>query len=150
MTCTLSSVIKNATDFSNNLRGGDWGQWMSISLNPQNDPNMALLTSLDELSYQQAKAKEKAKTESIFNSGFLGMKKCVEYYADEWTGPGPTGKGQCVRYENTSPGKWVSDELSSATGIEFQRLGLADDLNKVLSALIFQLFSQLSKGIMSK
>ncbi len=142
MRCTLSTVIGNTTDFSNSLRGGDWGQWMSISLNPQNDPNMALLASLDELSARQSAAVNRAQTESIFNAGFLGMKKCVEYYTDEWTG------GQmCIRYENTSPGKWVSDELSSATGIEFQRLGLADDLNKILASLIFQLFSQLTQGI---
>ncbi len=137
MRCTLSTVLRNAQNgvqFGIALRNGNWGDWMSATLNFQNNPAGALLASLDELDSRQANARYTANTESIFNQGFLSMKACAEYYADEWT-----GENICVRYQTTSPGKWISDTLSEATGIDMQRLAVADEINEILSALINQL-----------
>jgi len=144
MSCTLSSAIQNTTDFSNSLReGGEngWKNWLSVSLNPQNDPHMALLMTLDELSSRKTAAQGNAQTESIFNQGFLGLKKCAEYYDNQWT-----GEFKCTKYETISPGKWVSDTLSEATGIDFQQLALADEINEIIAALINQLLT----GILQK
>ncbi len=137
MRCTLSTVLANAqngVEFGSSIRNGDWGDWMSATLSMQNNPGGALLMSLDELSYRQDHARDTAKTESIFNAGFLSMKECVEEYADEWT-----GETICVKYTATSPGKWVSDTLSQATGIDMQRLGVADEIDEILTALITEL-----------
>lgn len=136
MRCTLNTVIKNATDFSDSLREDGWKNWMSVSMNPQNDPHLALLMTLDEFSVRIGTAEKNAQTESIFNQGFLTTKKCVEYYDNQWT-----GEFKCTKYENTSPGKWVGDTLSQATGIDFQQLALADELNEIIAALINQLLT---------
>ncbi len=134
--CTLSTVMQNAENFGKSLNEGSWQDWMSVALTPQNDPHTVLLTSVDALFAEQDRTRANAQTESMFNSGFLSMKKCVEEYADEWT-----GGAICTRYENTTPGAWISDQLSSATGIDFQELALADELNEIVSALISQLIS---------
>jgi len=141
MTCTLSSVMKNATDLSEGVRGGGWNTWLSVTANPQNNPYGAFITSVDEMFVGQALAKEQAKTESIFNAGFLSMKECAEYStADAWT-----GKKTCIKYKSTSPGKWVESTLSQATGVDMQRLAVADEIDEILSALISQLLKSLLK-----
>jgi len=142
MRCTLSTVLANAqngVEFGTGLRNGDWGDWMSATLSVQNNPGGAILISLDEMLGRQANARGTAKTESIFNAGFLSMKKCVEYYDNQWT-----GEHKCIKWTATSPGKWVSDTLGQATGIDMQRLAVADEINEILSALI----TQLLKGIL--
>ena len=58
------------------------------------------------------------------------------YQNNEWT-----GEKTCISWTTTSPGKWVSDTLSQATGIDMQRLAMADELNEILSALISQLLT---------
>ena len=143
MRCTLNTVLanaKNGVDFGVGIRNGNWGDWMSVTLNPQNNPSGALLTSLFELDTRQANARDTAKTESIFNAGFLSMKKCTLTVEDDWT-----GQQSCIRYETTSPGKWVSDTLTQATGIDMQRLAVADEINEILAALISQLLTGILK-----
>ncbi len=142
MRCTLNTVVNNVDNFFNNFRQGGWRGWISMTASPQNNPYGALLTSLDELKSRQLNAKSNAQTESIFNKGFLSMKKCTEYYDNQWT-----GEYKCTKYENTSPGAWVSDQLSSATGIDFKELALADELNEIIAALASYLTSQLMSGI---
>lgn len=146
MTCTLSSVIKNASDFSNSLRGGNWSQWLSISLNPSNDPNMALLTSLDELSRRKAQAENKAQTESIFNGGLLSVKNCTEYWPLDPFEVDQGAKPKCKTWKTTSPGKLIESELSHATGADFQELALADEIDEIISALISELLSWALSG----
>ncbi len=141
--CTLSSVFQNAQNFATNINNGSWDNWIRVTTNPQNNFYGSYLLQMENLYGMQANAQNRAKTESLFNNGFLSMKKCVEWYADEWTGPGKDGKGTCTRYENTSPGKWISDQLSSATGIDFTELALADELNEIIQALISQGISML-------
>ena len=73
MRCTLNTVlanVKNGVEFGVKIRKGNWGDWMSVTLNPQNNPSGALLTSLFELDARQANARDTAKTESIFNQDF--------------------------------------------------------------------------------
>jgi hypothetical protein len=140
MRCTLGTVVKNATDFSENLRANGWQSWMSVSLNPQNDPHGALLITLDEQSRRQIEALGGAQIESIFNKGFLSMKKCAEYYDNQWT-----GEHKCIKYETTSPGAWVSDTLSQATGVDFQTLAMADEIDEIVAALINQLLTGILK-----
>jgi hypothetical protein len=136
MACTLNTVIKNAEDFSRQVHEGDWDTWITVTSNPQNNPFGALILSSDQLAAVIAAATGNARTESIFNAGFLGMKECVQYVDNIWT-----GEATCVKYETVSPGKWVSDQLSTATGIDFQTLALADELDEIISALIEQLLT---------
>lgn len=146
MRCTLSSVLANAQDavqWGQRIAQGDWGDFITVTSNPQNNPVGALMISIDSLYAMQSAGVSRAGTASIFNAGFLGMKECEEYYADEFT-DGNT----CIRWKTTSPGKWVSDQLSEATGVNFQELNMADELNEIVSALLNLLLSQLMGGIL--
>ena len=63
-----------------------------------------------------------------------------EYSYDDWT-----GTKTCIKWTTTSPGKWVSDTLTQATGVDMQRLAVADEINEILSALISQLLTGILK-----
>lgn len=47
----------------------------------------------------------------------------------------------------TTPGKIIGDSLMKAVGAEQDRLGLADSMDKIISALLGQLTKQVTKGI---
>ncbi len=148
MTCTLSSVMKNATNLSQGIREGGWDTWLSVTMNPQNNPYGALEIASQQLDATRAQGTTKAQTESIFNKGFLSQKECVEETC-EIKGIDANGKEyciskKCVNYTTTSPGSWVESQLSTATGIDMHRLAVADSINEILSALI----SQLLKGLL--
>lgn len=150
MRCTLSTVLNNDTNFGSTLKQGDWYDFANVTLNDANNPFGSFILTSDQLSLMQMKAQENARTESIFNQGFLSMKKCVETRCEMW-GEDASGdrycvSEKCIRHENTSPGKWVSDTLSQATGIDMQRLAVADEINEILVALI----SQLLTGILQR
>lgn len=49
--------------------------------------------------------------------------------------------------KTTTPGKIIGDSLMKAVGAEQDRLGLADSMDKIISALIGQLTKQVTKGI---
>lgn len=49
--------------------------------------------------------------------------------------------------KTTTPGKIVSEALVKAVNAEQDRLGLADNMNKIISALLGQLTKQVTKGI---
>ncbi len=140
MRCTLNTVIKNAEDFARDVHDGDWDNWIRVTGNPQNNPYGSFIIASDQLAAIQAAATERAKTESIFNLGFKGLKQCTEYGYNDWT-----GEKFCMKETTVSPGKWISDTLQSSTGVDFQRLGMADELNEIFSALISQLLTGILK-----
>lgn len=144
MSCTASTVLNNAENFYTALDQSSWDDWITVTGAPQNNFGGSFLTSMDELYSQRRNAKENAKTESVANQGFLSMKQCSEKYLDEWT-----GEEVCTKYETTSPGKWVQTQLSDATGIDFQRLNLADELNEIITAIVGQLISMTLRELKS-
>ncbi len=146
MRCTLSTVLNNATNFGRALEQGDWYDFANVTLNDANNPFGAFILTSDQLSLMRMTAQENARTESIFNQGFLSQKKCVETACEMQGTNYETGEEyciseKCIRYETTSPGKWVSDTLSEATGIDMQRLAMADEINEIIAALISQLLT---------
>lgn len=153
MQCTLSTVManaQNAAEFGQKLREGDWGDWINVTTNPQNNPLGAVLFSINELESRQAAAVERTKTESIFNQGFLSMKKCAETYCQvavsNEDGTETCEVEACARYETTSPGKWVQTQLSEATGIDFKKLALADEIDEIITAVVDELISMALSG----
>jgi len=147
--CTLNTVLANAENgitFGAALRRGSWEDWMGVALNPQNNPHGALLSQYNKLLGEQNKAKDKAKTESVSNQGFLSMRECVEYYPLTAEESFYLAEPVCKRYENSSPGKWIQTQLSSATGIDFHEIALADEINEIIGALISSMLSTVLQG----
>ena len=147
--CTLNTVLANAENgitFGAALRRGSWEDWMGVALNPQNNPHGALLSQYNKLLGEQNKAKDKAKTESVSNQGFLSMRECVEYYPLTAEESFYLAEPVCKRYENSSPGKWIQTQLSSATGIDFHEIALADEINEIIGALVSSMLSTVLQG----
>jgi hypothetical protein len=149
MQCTLSTVLQNVqrgvsvdinayyTDFSQ----GGWSAWFSL-LDDQNNPYFAIQASVDELKMRQIASVSQAHTESVFNLGFIGYKEC-----EMWDYNPSTGERNCISWKTLSPGKWIESQLSSATGVDFEEMALADELNEIIMALINYLTSELMRGI---
>ncbi len=154
MSCTVGAVLKNAEDFYTSLDQGSWDDWITVTGNPQNNFGGSLLLSMGELYSARVRTQNNARTESQANAGFLSMKKCVEMTCEMWGTNYETGgeycvSEKCIGYETTSPGKWVQTQLSDATGIDFQRLNLADELNEIIMAIVGQLISMTLREIRS-
>lgn len=49
--------------------------------------------------------------------------------------------------KTTTPGRIVGDQLSKSTGIDMDRLGLVDNVNKIVAALIDQITKKAAEGI---
>ena len=65
------------------------------------------------------------------NGGFLTMRKCTDR-----EGPVQEGqKGRCVKYEDTTPGQLVQDQLNNAANKDLGRLQVADEVNEIIGAL---------------
>ena len=47
----------------------------------------------------------------------------------------------------TTPGNVISDQLTKTLGVDMDRLGFADDMNKVITALLTQLVQQTVRGV---
>lgn len=75
--CTLSAAVDNWEGFMDDFTAGGWKGWLSVSTQPQNNPYGAYLMAVDELEQRRAEAKENAKTEVSWGSGFISLKKCV-------------------------------------------------------------------------
>ncbi len=137
--CTLNTVLavqgQSFESFSKGFKNGGWQAWISMTGNSNNNYYGAFFTSWDTYLARLAAGQNKSQTESIFGKGFLGMKKCVEYI------DGPMGEQICSKEVTTSPGAWVSDQLSAVTQTDLRSLEIADEINEILSALVTQLVS---------
>lgn len=75
--CTLNAAVENWDAFMDDFTAGGWKGWLSVTTQPQNNPYGAYLMAVDELEQRQAQARENAKTEVGWGSGFVSLKKCV-------------------------------------------------------------------------
>ncbi len=151
MQCTLRTVIGNFTtaqDFADGLRGANSNAaWFAIALNPQNEPLGALSIASQQFALARLAGVETSKTESIFNQGFLSVKKCTEYWPlDPYEIDQGITTPTCKTYITTSPGKWVGSTLSDATGSIFRELELADEIDELITTLLSALLTWALSG----
>lgn len=136
MTCSS----ENLEDFYDDFNNGGWDAWLAMFNNPQNNPSGAYLLSLDELDNRIARAEKMGELEAEWGQGFRSLKECVE--EDE--------AGNCLRYQNTTPGKVIVDQLNLALGSPLRQLELADELEEFLAAIFNALINQLiNQGLKS-
>ncbi|OHA79510.1 MAG: hypothetical protein A2V96_01115 [Candidatus Yonathbacteria bacterium RBG_16_43_6] len=70
-----------------------------------------------------------------------------ELVADEMMTNADVREYQKIYCKTTTPGKLLGDKLSESTGVDMQRLGLIDSINKIIGAVISQVTKQASIGI---
>ncbi len=138
--CTLNTVLavqgQSFESFRKNFRNGGWPAWISMTQNSNNNYYGAFFNTWDAYLNRLAAAQNKSQTESIYGKGFMGIKKCTVYEVDPMGGP-----AVCSKEITQSPGAWVSDQLSQATGSDLRTLELANNFNEIISTLISTLLT---------
>lgn len=120
--CTLTGVVGNIQDFTNDFGNGGWIAWHTMTQQSANNPIGAFLEADSQmrLNIDNAKITEKAKLD--WGRGMLS-----------WTDD--SGVIQ-------TPGAVIHDQLSNALGSGYRTLELADEFNEIIAALIGQLVNR--------
>jgi hypothetical protein len=135
--CTLSGIGDNLENFM----GQSWDNWFQVTMNPSNNPYGAFDEARAGLSATIASARGSATKELEFGSGFFSQKECV----DDPMEPGEVGPPSQT-CKTITPGETIQTNISDALNIPRERLGFADEINELISALI----GQLARGVLSE
>ena len=129
--CTLSGAVGNVDNFlSGNFSDGGWSKWFNVVSEPQNNIYGASALAIDGLRDSTQNARENAKTESIWNNGFMSVKNC--------------SSGTCV---TLTPGHAIAEMLNFQLTVGDRVLIQADQMNELIGALFDQLSTQAITGV---
>ncbi len=117
----------------------DWGQWLSITSNPQNTPFGAYLEAEAKLNIKLRNEAGQEIEIASWSDGFLSKRICESIEGK------PTGKGKNCKI--TTPGKVISEALTFQLSTGPRTLIEADEINEIIGALINQLTLQAMQGI---
>lgn len=136
--CKLSDIGKNIEDFMN---GGmtDWGQWLTITSNPQNTPFGAYLEAEAKLNIKLRNEAGQEIEIASWSDGFLSKRVCEMIEGKN------AGKGKNCKI--TTPGKVISEALTFQLSTGPRTLIEADEINEIIGALINQLTLKAMQGI---
>lgn len=158
--CPFPSTIDPAV-FLQDFKQGGWAGF-EASLSDSGNPFGVGLATRKEQKARDSQAKEVQQGKLTQSSGFLDILDwdgstlsadpgCAFPWTvvDNWAGMGADNQHYYAKqYCNTkTPGKTVEDQLSKSLGTEFDRLGFADSLNKIISALIGQVNLEVRQGL---
>lgn len=127
--CTLDKVVKNIDVFYNDFKQGNWAAFAASS-QPQNNFYGQLVIANDELTMRIAKEQNAASNEAAAGSGFLSVKKCVQYdeaavagckkaYGENDPACDKEKNSQyCLKYQTMTPGDSIGKTVAKAMGAE--------------------------------
>ena len=169
--CTLNDAVNNWSDFMNDFSAGGWEGWLAITTQPQNNPYGAYIMGVDEMNAEVNAKVSVGKQELKWGSGFMSLKECADSSADKsdfcqlQCGDAGSDYDSCVsncnetdipedticegtggQVQNTTPGKIIESRLSDVLGQDVRTLGVADEFDEIISALINQLLTNLLGG----
>lgn len=130
--CTIKDVARNVENFYRDFKQGGWKSWFQITMVPQNNFYGSYYLALEEKLLREAGAIEAKKSEAIAGGGFLGSEICATYRDNT-----------CIRWEITSPGTLVQDQLEEVFGSDIRQLELADEIDEIIAAAFQRLISSL-------
>lgn len=139
-------------NFQDDFTNGGWEAF----LDPNNNPIGAIFESADRLNRSISTDEQNARSELERNSGFLDMKRCVEYeqpsskqnnrpfsYTNDFV-------DRCIRWETVTPGSVISAQVNAITTSPIRQLEQADQINEVLGSFFDQLLNRLfTRGLSS-
>lgn len=159
----------NSSDFYTGINKFSWGA-MEYAMKDNGNPfGMALLTG-EELERRSSEKKEVRKQELAWSNGFTNIVdtdtckyptgyegETTSVYEESLLGsmevqnievPAAEKREYQKTYcKTTTPGKMLGDQLSEVTGYDMQRLGMVDNINKIVGAFISQVTKQAALGI---
>jgi hypothetical protein len=143
--CTLSSVVRNLTSFTNGgqFSQGGWRGLLSLTNTPTNNPFGAYTYGQNALATVQVNALNQKQQDYTLGRGFLSSEKEV------CNGPIVNGKRTgCVK-SVTTPGSTIAESLNKTLGVSQDSLNLAKSFDEIINALISQLMVRTLQGGLS-
>lgn len=162
----------NSSDFYNGINKWSW-EGLEYAMQENGNPwGVAFLTS-KELELRSSEKEEVRKQELSWANGFTNIvdtENCNypsttrgrydlnedgsitqdewdQLVADEMITKTEAREFQRVYCKTTTPGKLLGDKLTESTGVDMQRLGLIDSINKIIGAVISQVTKQAAIGV---
>jgi len=152
--CTVTDIVANLEDFYNDFDNGGWAAWAATA-NYENNPLGLAILATEHSRELQNRAATANHSDFLAGLGFPGLRECVKTRLKknpDGTLPPPKADGtlqlDCEPngYITKSPGKFVEDELSQASGQEISKLGAADEINELVSSVFSSLVTWLISG----
>lgn len=149
--CTLSGLLGTNTAGLSSGRGLSWGNLVSFTTNPSNNPYGAYMTAQNSLAKTILSAATNA-SRNITPSGFINFQ---QPYACENTGSAgapvsSAGLGYSCpagcKCKVTTPGSIIESSLSKTLSTSIDSLNLAKSFDEIISALISQLMTRALQG----
>lgn len=151
--------------FYNDFNQGGWGAF-GASLQTNNNPFGVMIIAGDELAARQLEEATRQKNQLDWANGFIDLvdlDTCTYPEDDGYGGAivlGSDGQPNPDEYDPseiadlqrqwcdiTTPGNIISDQLSKTLGTDLDRLGLADNMNKIIEALLSKLVQDTVKHV---
>ncbi len=77
--CTLSKIVQNFDNFTNDFSQGGWDAWFSVTQNTNNNPFGSFLTGIDSLNAQIGNKNYNLTKQLDQAKGFLTFNKCASW-----------------------------------------------------------------------
>ena len=163
--CTLTGIGNNVTGFIEGNNSGGWDNWLARTTQPQNNPYTSFLMAQNEVAIRIAGRKEIKVAQLNWGNGFLSWEKCSDtIYTQEAREAANLENGSAAKgtaaYESSqkqikatqscdtqTPGKVIQDQLSHTLGTDLRQLELADEIDKIIGALVTQAAKQALGGV---
>lgn len=108
--------------------------WLFTAQKKNNDLGRTIQTAND--AYTAARISVGSEKFGLtLNSGFFGVRKCVDYESVPLEEGGLRTTSKCLKYIDTTPGQLVQDQLNQAVGGDLKRLQIADEVDEIIGAL---------------
>ncbi len=133
--CTLTDVVDNVEGFTSGVRGsfaeGGWNDWIDLTTSPTTNTLYGqFLDAEAEMFARVDEAEAELTAELDRGEGFRSLKECED--VDQ---PDGTTKEVC---KVTTPGKMISNSISSNLDSSREVLVTADEINELIGSLIEQ------------
>lgn len=153
-TCPVDlSMNFYASDAATAVNNFGWSAFGS-ALSDGGSPYSVQIATAQELAQKQADSKKKSDQKLSWSNGYIDLvdtTKC-SYPAsvgDNWANYSAAQKSQYQKQycKTTTPGNIVSSQLTSVLKIDMDRLGFADNMNKIISAVLNQMTKKAVQGV---
>ena len=149
--CRRYSPAEQAQSFAQNFVNGGWNAYEATLRDGGNKFGVALVTKkeLNNRKLNQQRIQEQKLTQS---GGFLDMIDSNACNYPEGVDVSTLSGSELKTYQRahcqtTTPGKLIGEQLNKVTGIDMDRLGFADNFNKIASAFIQQVTRMAIQGV---
>ncbi len=137
--CTLSQIQGNVEQFINgDFNQGGWPAWFRLTQVDENNPYGSYLSAKAGIQVKIAGAKDIEITKLNWSGGFFDTRECLEYDMSEVANAASTRA--CKKWGPVkTPGTVIANQVNKLFGASTDQLGLADEFDELLSAVVNQL-----------